>query len=112
MSDLSDTAPKVALISPLRMVEIAPSLAVCAIENPMNTGIASGEPSAVATLSDEHICLEICRSKHRIHRPTAPHRSRAHIPLKTDIGYGSLIVRHALDEVLRDAEHEACAWRY
>jgi len=29
-----------------------------------------------------------------------------------DIGYGSLMVRHALDEVLRDAEHDAWAWRY
>ncbi|KAA0959844.1 hypothetical protein FQ142_13325 [Microbacterium sp. ANT_H45B] len=111
MSDLSDTAPTATLISPLRVFEIAPSLAIRAIENPMHTGIASDHPSAVATLSDEHICLEICSSKHRIHRPTAPHRSREHPP-EDGHGYGSLIVRHALDEVLRDAEHDAWAWRY
>lgn len=36
-------------------------------------------------------------SRHRIHSPTEPHRSRSHIPLKTDLGYGTPIVRHALD---------------
>ncbi|WP_162829108.1 hypothetical protein [Microbacterium foliorum] len=40
------------------------------------------------------------------------HTGHANIPLKMDIGYGSLIVRHALDEVLRDAEHDAWALRY